>query len=281
MQIIRSSKPDPGFLPDATWQANKRVRLGGPATREGHWERPLPGIAHAFVFWGFLAFALVSFNHVAEWVRTLVIQGRQHIWQLLLRSCGTLRDARVLFDDRAWNPAFHRSAKVARQGVAESGIITILILLLMVTYLFGYGALREGTPAAPVNWWIAHAGVTYIPAFNSSHQAPTSASESGNGLSVERSFSRIPPLVGDEDFGLIRARILPTSSRSRHSPVSSADGVRSTVRQIIRVSSLIRSKMILGVREYLRDHGANGAEPIVGQVHSREDAMAMHVLRRL
>ena len=28
-------------------------------------ERPLPGLAHAFVFWGFLAFALVSLNHLA------------------------------------------------------------------------------------------------------------------------------------------------------------------------------------------------------------------------
>src|ERR1039457_4741924 len=32
-------------------------------------ERPLPGIAHAFVFWGFLAFALVSLNHFASGLR--------------------------------------------------------------------------------------------------------------------------------------------------------------------------------------------------------------------
>ncbi len=29
-------------------------------------ERPLPGSAHAFVFWGFCAFALVTLNHVAS-----------------------------------------------------------------------------------------------------------------------------------------------------------------------------------------------------------------------
>ena len=28
-------------------------------------QRPLPGLAHAFVFWGFCAFALVTLNHVA------------------------------------------------------------------------------------------------------------------------------------------------------------------------------------------------------------------------
>src|ERR1700688_1397437 len=28
-------------------------------------QRPLPGLAHAFVFWGFCAFALVTLNHAA------------------------------------------------------------------------------------------------------------------------------------------------------------------------------------------------------------------------
>src|SRR3984885_3387364 len=32
-------------------------------------ERPLPGLAHAFVFWGFLAFALVSINHFVSGFR--------------------------------------------------------------------------------------------------------------------------------------------------------------------------------------------------------------------
>jgi hypothetical protein len=29
-------------------------------------QRPLPGLAHAFVFWGFCAFALVTLNPIAE-----------------------------------------------------------------------------------------------------------------------------------------------------------------------------------------------------------------------
>src|ERR1700722_5726325 len=32
-------------------------------------QRPLPGIAHAFVFWGFCAFALITLNHFAEGLR--------------------------------------------------------------------------------------------------------------------------------------------------------------------------------------------------------------------
>src|SRR5438552_19012930 len=62
---LRSSKPDADFL----------LSPLGPRVRELVWEamlqakvireRPLPGLAHAFVFWGFCAFALVTLNHVA------------------------------------------------------------------------------------------------------------------------------------------------------------------------------------------------------------------------
>ena len=48
----------------------------GPRIRQFLWEvmlqgkvieqRPLPGLAHAFVYWGFLAFALVTINHIAS-----------------------------------------------------------------------------------------------------------------------------------------------------------------------------------------------------------------------
>src|SRR4051812_38272035 len=66
VNIIRSSKQDPGIVPDAF---DKRARdfiwevlLQAKVIKE----RPLPGIAHALVFWGFLAFALVTIDHVAN-----------------------------------------------------------------------------------------------------------------------------------------------------------------------------------------------------------------------
>src|SRR5258708_8791756 len=62
---IRSAKPDADFS----------LRPLGPRIHELVWEvmlqakvirqRPLPGLAHAFVFWGFCAFALVTLNHAA------------------------------------------------------------------------------------------------------------------------------------------------------------------------------------------------------------------------
>src|SRR3977135_2402804 len=62
---ILKSRPDPGFALDSL---SRRIRdfiwevlCQGKVIKE----RPLPGIAHAFVFWGFCAFGLVTLNHFA------------------------------------------------------------------------------------------------------------------------------------------------------------------------------------------------------------------------
>ena len=62
---IFKSKKDPSFhlfpiaprIRDFVWE----VLLQAKVIRQ----RPLPGLAHAFVFWAFLAFALVTLNHCA------------------------------------------------------------------------------------------------------------------------------------------------------------------------------------------------------------------------
>src|ERR1700686_3712119 len=66
LRRIRAAKPDAGF---SLWPIRPRVRelvwevmLQAKVIRE----RPLPGLAHAFVFWGFCAFALVTLNHLAS-----------------------------------------------------------------------------------------------------------------------------------------------------------------------------------------------------------------------
>src|SRR6202171_2020899 len=65
LRTIRAAKPDADFS----------LLPFGPRVRELVWdvmlqakvirERPLPGLAHALVFWGFCAFALVTLNHLA------------------------------------------------------------------------------------------------------------------------------------------------------------------------------------------------------------------------
>src|SRR5581483_2596539 len=65
-RTVLRSKKDPDF----------RLQPAGPRVRKFVWEvllqgkviwqRPLPGLAHALVFWGFCVFALVTMNHFAE-----------------------------------------------------------------------------------------------------------------------------------------------------------------------------------------------------------------------
>ena len=66
LNIIRRSRVTPDF----------EVAPLGPRISQFLWEvmaqgkvirqRPLPGLAHAFVFWGFCAFALITLNHIAS-----------------------------------------------------------------------------------------------------------------------------------------------------------------------------------------------------------------------
>src|SRR5437764_8676990 len=70
---IRKAKAEPGYrfapvvprVRQFVWE----VLLQGKVIRE----RPLPGIAHAFVFWGFCAFALVTINHLAAGFSLMLI----------------------------------------------------------------------------------------------------------------------------------------------------------------------------------------------------------------
>src|SRR5579863_5071992 len=65
---IRQAKPDADFrlapVAKRVWDFVGEVMLQAKVIRE----RPLPGIAHALVFWGFCAFALVTLNHLATGV---------------------------------------------------------------------------------------------------------------------------------------------------------------------------------------------------------------------
>ena len=69
LRNVFRSKKDADFslhpLGRRTWVFFWEVLCQGKVIKE----RPAPGIAHAFVFWGFLAFALVSLNHFATGVR--------------------------------------------------------------------------------------------------------------------------------------------------------------------------------------------------------------------
>ena len=148
VHIIRSSKR--GSRHSCRTPLGKRIRdfiwevlLQAKVIRE----RPLPGLAHAFVFWGFLAFALVSINHFANGFGRSFFTEESVFGAFYFALRGTVRCFVIVSMVGLGIRRFIVQPKWLGALSPESGIITILILILMVTYLFGYGVLREGTPA--------------------------------------------------------------------------------------------------------------------------------------
>ena len=116
------------------------VLLQGKVIRE----RPLPGLAHAFVFWGFCAFALITLNHLAAGFG----------FPFLSREGGFGKAYFAFVAVFAVAVAVSIAGLAIRRFVArpswlgkvapESGIIALFIFILMVTYLAGL-ALDETT----------------------------------------------------------------------------------------------------------------------------------------
>src|SRR5450759_5192112 len=100
-------------------------------------QRPLPGLAHAFVYWGFLAFGLVTVNHIAS-----AFGGR-----FLTQDSGFGSFYLGFVEVWAAEVAVSIAGLFVRRFVVrpvwlgkvapESGFIAVLIFALMATYLAG------------------------------------------------------------------------------------------------------------------------------------------------
>src|ERR1019366_8594299 len=158
----------------------------GPRIRQFLWEvmlqgkvieqRPLPDLAHAFVYWGFLAFGLVTVNHIA-----------------------TPFGGRFLTQDTGLGSFYLGFVAVWAVAVAIS--IAGLIFTLMATYLAGL-RMDEDSVAGQSVWWLhTLALVIFLPLIPHTKHLHLVLSPATVFLK-RQGFSRIPPLAGDEDFGL-------------------------------------------------------------------------------
>jgi Fe-S oxidoreductase len=262
--IIESAKPDAGFslsnvpgrVRDLVWE----VLLQGKVIRE----RPLPGIAHALVFWGFLAFALITLNHFATGFGFPFLEADSAYGYV----AGAFAIAVAVSISGLFVRRFFVRPKWLGEHVSkESGVIAGLILTLMLTYLgaFWYGDSR-------VLWW-SHtlALLVFLPLVpHTKHLhlilSPFSIFYSRGG------FANIPPLVGDEDFGLTTGKdltqivALQTFSCvecgrcTEHCPAYNTN------------KELNPKEIALGVRRYLQEFGPASEEPLLGKHLSQEAA---------
>jgi Fe-S oxidoreductase len=116
-------------------------------------ERPIPGLAHAFVFWGFVAFGGYT---VTEFLYGLGIVDLTHTrWFYAYRvvltpfAVAVLAGILLLLVRRA----FLRPVGLGKAVSVESIVIALFITTLMVTFLLSW-RLDETTLEGRLNWWI-------------------------------------------------------------------------------------------------------------------------------
>ncbi len=232
-------------------------------------QRPLPGIAHALVFWGFCVFALVTANHFAEGLR-LGFLNRAGLFGSLYFDIAAVFAVAVAIGIAGL--AFRRFVirpKWLGPLSIESGIIALLIFLLMITYLATFVA---GWESSRLLWW-AHtltilAFLPLIPHTKHLHLALSPVT-----VFLKRdTFSKIPPLVGDEDFGLDTGKDV-TELISLQAFTCVECGRCSEHCPATNTGKILNPKEIaLGVRGYLNQFGPASEEPLLG-VHLSQEAV--------
>jgi Fe-S oxidoreductase len=116
-------------------------------------ERPIAGFAHAFVFWGFVAFA--GYTSV-EFLRGLgIVDLTATRWffayRIILVPFATAVLGGILY--LLVRRAIFRPSALGTHVSLESVVIALFIATLMITFLLGFN-LDEQTMAGRVNWWV-------------------------------------------------------------------------------------------------------------------------------
>ncbi|MBI3667806.1 MAG: (Fe-S)-binding protein [Acidobacteria bacterium] len=115
-------------------------------------DRPVAGLLHALVLWGFFAFAWVSLRHMALGFRGLEAAEREESWYGLFAAAWAVA---VLVG--ILGLTFRRFAlrpKELGPLSPTSGLVSALIVLLMLTYLLGWRGFGVHTTAWRANWWV-------------------------------------------------------------------------------------------------------------------------------
>jgi Fe-S oxidoreductase len=268
LRNVFGAKKDVGFslrpISKRVWTFTSEVLFQSKVIRE----RPLPGIAHAFVFWGFLAFALVSLNHLAiavglgfmpedSWASDFYFLFAA-AWAVLVAISITGLFVRRFFIRPIW------LGKVSY----ESGVIAFLIFTLMATYLAAFFVRDEA--ALKALWW-AHTLTLLIFLPLIPHTKHLHLVLSPITIFLKRDgFSAIPPLSAEEDeedFGLSTGKDLTQivalqayscvecGRCTEHCPASATDKM------------LNPKEIVLGARAYLNHFGPQSDTPLLTDLH--------------
>ncbi len=234
-------------------------------------QRPAAGIAHALVFWGFCAFALVTIDHIATGFGAPILSrdsgfGRAYFGFAALFAIAVAVSITALAIRRfAEQPVW--LGKVS----PESGAIAALIFLLMLTYLAGR-TLGETSAAGHAMWW-AHTLLllVFLPLIPHTKHLHLILSPFTIFFRRER-FSDIPKLAGDEDFGLVTGKDVTRIDALQ--AFSCVECGRCTEHcPAFNTGKILNPKeVILGLRAYLNAEGPSSDKPLLGEHISTEAA---------
>ncbi len=275
LRTIWRSKPDADFqlaplLPrvlEFFWQVAGQSKVIS--------QRPIPGLAHALVFWGFCAFSIVSLNHVLLGLGIHWIDPRSGSFGPLYFFCASLfawvvAASIVLL---AYRRLVLRPKWLGEKVSLESGFIALLILTLMLTYLGDYhlSLATDGTAGRIVWWTHTLALLIFLPLVPHTKHLHLVLSPASVFLS-RGGFSRIPRLIGEEDFGLVTGKdITRLTALQAYSCVEC--GRCQEHCPAYNTGKLLNPKEIaLGFRSYLNANSDNSAQPLLG-IHLAEEAV--------
>jgi Fe-S oxidoreductase len=271
LKKILQSKKDPDFhvfpIGKRVWDFVWEVLLQAKVIRE----RPLVGVAHALVFWAFCAFALVTLNHCATLLGVGFLDPAGSVGQLYfdvaaIFAVGCAAGILGLFVRR-----FLLRPKWLGELSWGSGLVALLIFALMATYLAAFFV--KGPDAAVQALWWAHtltllAFLPLIPHTKHLHLVLSPFTV----FFSRGSFAHIPPLSGDEDFGLVAGKDLTRLvSLQAYSCVECGRCMEHCPANATG-KELNPKEIVLGLRGYLNEFGPRSEEPMLGKYNTQEAA---------
>ncbi len=271
VRIIRAAKPDTGFrFGDLSRRITRfvwEVLLQGKVIKD----RPVAGAAHALVFWGFCAFALITINHIATGFGLPLLARTGAFGTLYFGLAAVFAVAvAVSITYLAFRRYVLRPVWLGKLA-PESGFIAVLIFTLMVTYLAAL-PVAETSPSAHVLWWLhTLALLIFLPLIPHTKHLHLVLSPLTVFMKRE-GFADIPKLAGDEDFGLVTGK--DVTNLDALQAFSCVECGRCTEHcPAYNTGKILNPKeVILGLRSYLRAEGPASESTLLG-VHISEEAI--------
>jgi Fe-S oxidoreductase len=234
-------------------------------------QRPVSGAAHAFVFWGFCAFMLVSTNHVATGFGFPILSRESGFGRIYYDFVALF--AAMVIVSIVWLMVRRFIVRPVWLGKVkpESGIIAGLILILMITFL---AALHrpENTASGHALWWIhTLALLLLLPVVPHTKHLHLLLSPATVFLKRE-GFSDVPKLSGDEDFGLVTGKDVTKIDALQALSCVECGRCTEHCPAYNTGKSLNPKEVILGLRAYLTSEGPASEKPLLG-AHISEEAV--------